>query len=322
MRADRLLSILMMMQVRGRLTARQLATELEVSERTIYRDMLALDTAGVPVCSETGPNGGFSLIESYRTSLTGLSSDEAQALFMLSVPEAFTDLGLSGELKGALFKLAAALPERLRRDEAHVRERFHLDASWWQDDAHAVPHLKTVHSAVWDDCDIEIKFVPVGSVQMDLVVSPYALVSKAGLWYLVYENAGRMRVIAIARLLDVQLMETQFERNSNFDLEMFWKAWCETQQENRRQFHAHVRVYPPMQPYIAMIFGESVRRQLERNPTMVDGTIDIELRFESQIEARSRLLGFGSAIKVLAPESLRLSIRDLAEQVVQMYSNG
>ncbi len=110
MRADRLLAMLILLQTRGRMTARELSEELEVSERTVYRDMLALGMAGMPVYTERGPGGGCTLLESYRTDLNGLTENEVRALFMLSIPAPLVDLGLSLELKAALLKLSAALP--------------------------------------------------------------------------------------------------------------------------------------------------------------------------------------------------------------------
>ena len=139
MRADRLLSILLLLQARGRMTAQELADEVEVSQRTIYRDVEALSMAGVPVYADRGPGGGFALLDRYRTTLTGLNRDEVRALFMLSIPEPLAQLGLDGELKAALLKLSAALPEARRPDEALVRQRFHLDSAWWFQTEEPVP---------------------------------------------------------------------------------------------------------------------------------------------------------------------------------------
>ena len=143
MRADRLLSLLMLLQARGRMTAQELAAELEVSERTIYRDINALSASGVPVYAESGPGGGCALLDSYRTNLTGLTADEARALFMLNIPAALDQLGVTQELKAALLKLSAALPEARRRDEERIRQRIHLDSTWWFQAEEPLPHLQT-----------------------------------------------------------------------------------------------------------------------------------------------------------------------------------
>lgn len=159
MRADRLLSLLMLLQTRGRVSARQLARELEVSERTIYRDIIALSVAGVPVYGQAGPDGGYQLLDSYRTSLTGLSESETRALFMLNMPGLLAKLGLSQDLKAAMLKLAAALPESRRQEEERVRQRYSIDASWGSQAEEPLPHLQTIQQAVWEDRKLVITYV-------------------------------------------------------------------------------------------------------------------------------------------------------------------
>src|SRR5512147_2861952 len=151
MRADRLLSLLMLLQARGRMTAQELARELEVSERTIYRDINALSASGVPVYAESGPGGGCALLDSYRTNLTGLTADEARALFMLSIPAPLDQLGVGQELRAALLKLSAALPSSRRPDEERARQRIHIDSLAWFQGEDPVPHLHTLQQAVWQD---------------------------------------------------------------------------------------------------------------------------------------------------------------------------
>jgi len=143
----------MLLQIRGRMTARELGKKLEVSERTIYRDIDALSAAGVPVYGEPGPEGGYALVDSYRTNLTGLTKGEVRALFMLGIPAPLADLGMSQELGAALLKLSAALPDARRHDEERVCfcQRFHLDSTWWRQGEELVPHLQTIHQAVWQD---------------------------------------------------------------------------------------------------------------------------------------------------------------------------
>jgi len=319
MRADRLLSLLMLLQTRGRMTARELSSELEVSERTIYRDITALSTAGVPVYGEAGPEGGFSLVESYRTNLTGLSPGEVQALFMLSVPEAFSDLGVSQECKAALLKLSAALPENRRSDEIRVRQRFYLDSTWWHNETGTVPHLKTIQQAVWEDRRLLITDQPIYSVRLDRVVSPYGLVVKAGVWHLVFENMGTHRVLRVSDFIDVKILDETFKRREDFDLAAFWKAWCADQQATRHGYPVLVRISPDLIPFMPMSFGESVRSQLDAAEPEPDGWVQLQLSFESLIQARGRLLAFGRSIEVLDPYPLRRSIQDLAEQITSLY---
>ena len=172
MRADRLLSILLLLQGRGRMTAEELAEELEVSVRTIYRDIDALSAAGVPVYTDRGPGGGCSLLESYRTNLTGLTQSEVQALFMLSIPSPLVDLGVSQELRMALLKLSAALPKAAQRAEERARSRIHLDSTWWFQSGEPVPHLPTIQEALWTDRKLVVRYRLPFASQVERRVDP------------------------------------------------------------------------------------------------------------------------------------------------------
>lgn len=321
MRADRLLSLLMLLQARGRMTARQLAQELEVSERTVYRDMVALSAAGVPVYGEAGPEGGYALVESYRTNLTGLTQGEARALFMLSIPEPLMALGLGQELKAALLKLAAALPAARRGDEEHVRQRFYLDAAWWRQGEVDVPHLKTIQQAVWQDCRLVVSYrVWAGRTEIERTVEPYSLVAKAGAWYLVCVREGRLRVHRVIDLLDARLTDARFERQPGFDLPAFWKAWCEEQEGHHSEYRVSVRVAPDFVWALSHYFGRDIRQRVSQaGQPDSQGWIRLELFFESLEDARGRLLDCGRGVEVLEPRALRQSIQDVAEQIVNLY---
>ncbi|MBN1483660.1 MAG: WYL domain-containing protein [Chloroflexia bacterium] len=322
MRADRLLSILLLLQARGRMTARELAEELEVSERTIYRDIDALSIAGVPVYGEPGPEGGYALLDSYRTQLTGLTEGEARALFMLSLPAPLEALGVSQELRSALLKLSAALPEARRRDEERARQCFHLDSTWWRQGQERVPHLRTVHQAVWQDRQIHIVYRPPFAVEIERLVAPYGLVAKAGVWYLVCARNERLHVHRVSNLLDVRLAEESFERPAGFDLASFWEAWCAEYERFLSDFRATVRVAPDFVPELARYFGHHVQSQVSRaGPPDAEGWIQVELSFESFEAARDRLLGFGRGVEVLEPRALQRSVLDFAEQIVDLYSH-
>ena len=198
MRADRLLSLLMLIQARGKMTVRELAEELEVSERTIYRDITALSTSGVPVYALRGPGGGVRLIEEYRTTLTGLTPDETRALFMLSIPAPLMQLGMGEEFKGALLKLSASLPASRRADEARTRQRIHLDSSWWFQSEQDVPYMHTVQQALFQDRRLHIKVRwNFFNTELEQEAEPYGLVAKANVWYLVYGRGGTPHVTRV-----------------------------------------------------------------------------------------------------------------------------
>ncbi|MEQ7126780.1 WYL domain-containing protein [Actinopolymorpha sp. B11F2] len=187
MRASRLLSVLLLLQGRGRMTARELANELDVSVRTVYRDVESLSAAGVPVYADRGPAGGYQLLDGYRTRLTGLTGDEAESLFVAGIPEpAAAELGLGSVLAAAQLKIMAALPPELRTRAGRIRERVHLDAPGWFHEVERPRHLTGVADAVWNQRVIEIRYVRAGSARREVsrTLEPHGLVLKTGVWYL------------------------------------------------------------------------------------------------------------------------------------------
>jgi predicted DNA-binding transcriptional regulator YafY len=321
MRADRLLSILMILQARGRVTARELAQELEVSERTIYRDIDALSVAGVPVYGEPGRDGGYALLDSYRTDLTGLTEGEAHALFMLGIPAPLADLGISQELKAALLKLSAALPEARRRDHEWMRQRVHLDSTWWHQGEEPVPHLRTIQQAVWQDRRLSLTYRPLFNLEMEQLVDPYGLVAKAGTWHLVCGAKGRVRVHRVSFLSDVRITDEVFERPPDFDLAAFWEGWCVEYEGWRSVYSVTVRIAPVFAPELPRYFGTRIREKMAQATPDENGWIAIDLSFESFEAARDRLISFGRGVEVIEPQALRRSVLDVAEQVVALYSN-
>jgi predicted DNA-binding transcriptional regulator YafY len=313
----------MLLQSRGLLTAQELAQELEVSERTIYRDIDALCAAGVPVYAERGSGGGYALLDSYRTNLTGLTQDEVRALFMLSIPAPLDELGVSQELKAALLKLAASLPAARRQDEELVRQRVHLDSVWWGQAEEPVPHLRTIQQAVWQNCKLRLTLRLLFGTQVEWVVRPYGLVAKAGVWYLVCARNGHVRAHRVSNVLDARLLDEGFERPGDFDLAAFWKQWCTSIEENRSYYAVSVRVAPDMLPHLPRLFGERVRAQIEQAaPPDAQGWTRLTLPFETFEQARQRILGLGRAVEVLEPLALRLSVQDFAAQIVALYAGG
>ena len=320
MRADRLLSLLILLQTRGRMTARRLARELEVSERTIYRDIDALSAAGVPVYTERGPGGGCALLDGYRTNLIGLTRDEVRALTMLSVPAPLSDLGVGHELKAALLKLSASLPAERRTDERRMRERIHLDSIWWFQHEEPVPHLQTIQEAVWEDQRLELRYRLPFQAEAERVVDPYGLVAKAGVWYLVCASGGHVRVHRVSHVLSASLRGESFESPQCFDLAEFWKAWSASYEQNRPHYPVTARVAPGLHRHLPQLFGEPMRDRIANaGPPDAEGWLTLILPFESLESARGRILGLGRAVEVLEPVALRDSILDFANQVVALY---
>ena len=202
MRASRLVQLLLLLQARGRTTAAVLATELEVSERTIHRDVDALSAAGVPIYAERGPHGGIQLVDGYRTRLTGLTADEAEALFLSGMPGPAAELGLGTVVAAARLKVLASLPGELRARASRLVERFHLDATAWFSSSDPVPNLATLADAVWEARRATIRYRRGGdSVEREL--EPIGLVLKAGVWYLVAGSDDQIRTYRVSRITEV-----------------------------------------------------------------------------------------------------------------------
>jgi predicted DNA-binding transcriptional regulator YafY len=322
MRADRLLSILMLLQARGQMTAQKLSEELEVSVRTIYRDLDALSAAGIPVYAERGPGGGCALLDSYRTTLTGLTQDEVRALFMLSIPAPLAELGVDQELRAALLKLAAALPPARRHDEERTRRRIHLDPEGWFETREPVPHLKTIQQALWQDRRLCITYRLPFEAQAGWLVEPYGLVAKKEIWHLVCARDGYLRVYRVSRVLGATVADETFERSADFDLAAFWRTWCVEVEENRPQYPVAVRVAPDFVAWLPYHFGAQIRDQIAgAGPPDVEGWITLTLPFETLEDARERILGFGRALEVLSPQALRNSVLDYATQILSLYTH-
>ncbi len=319
MRADRLLSIMMLLQARGQLTAQVLAQELEVSERTIYRDVEALSMAGVPVYSEAGPGGGIGLLESYRTTLTGLTDAEAAALFLLSIPAPLEEVGLSADLRSALRKLAAALPVS-QRDAQATHRYLHIDAAGWRAGGDATPHLAALHAAVTQAQPVQLSYRRLSGAEIVVAVEPYGLVAKAGVWHLVYARGGRLQVIALADVAAVQRLPGAFARPPDFDLARFWAGWCARTEGSRAIFTAVVRVAPVLLPDLTRHFGTTAAVAAITAPCDGRGWATLTLTFASFEAARAQLLALGGAVEVLEPLPLRRSLADFAAQVVSLYA--
>jgi predicted DNA-binding transcriptional regulator YafY len=319
-RADRVLSLLMLLQKRGRMTAEALAIDLEVSVRTIYRDIDALSAMGVPVCTERGPGGGCALLEGYRTTLTGLTSNEVRALFMLSIPAPLAQLGVTQELKTALLKLTAALPAARRIDEEYVRQRVHLDSVWWFQAAEPVPYLPILQQAVWEDRRLHLTYrLPLGG-QMERLVDPYGLVAKAGVWYLAYACQGQVHAQRVSEVLAARLSDERFVHPAGFDLTAWWQAWCTQRETDRPIYQVKARVSPGLSAELPRYFGERAREsQSQSGPPDATGWLTLTLSFETIESARERILGFGGAIEVLEPEALRRSVADFAARILAVY---
>ncbi|MBN2074746.1 MAG: YafY family transcriptional regulator [Dehalococcoidales bacterium] len=327
MRADRLLSILMILQGKGKTSVRQLAEELEVSVRTIHRDIDALSDSGVPVYFERGKNGGVTLLEGYRTNLTSLTADELKSLFILGIPASLGELGVSKSLKTALRKISASIPEGYREDEINIRSRIFIDWSGWGPGTNTDSTLQNLYTAVWENRRVFLRYLVSFSSRIKKEfgrkVKPYGLVAKTGEWYLVCDDDIRIRVYELSSILEAQSTGESFTRNADFDLGEFWTEWCK-QQEG---FHPSTTVTVLISPLLNSILSGNLEIDFEKTITSRErpdsnGKVKASLLFDTFEDARTYILGMGNSVEVLEPESLRLSIADYARQIAEMYHDS
>jgi predicted DNA-binding transcriptional regulator YafY len=320
MRADRLISIVMLLQTHEKMTAAELSRELEVSQRTIYRDITALSVAGVPVYTDRGPAGGIALVDSYRTTLTGISEDEARALFMLSIPEALNELGVGQKLKTALLKLVVSLSHDRKGLVNETQQRIYLDSTPWTPTDEPAIHLGIIHQALWQDKQLWLEYQGSFDTQVEIDIAPLGLVSKLDTWYLLGLTEGYLRVLRVKDILQVRILEQDFIRDANFSLVDTWMEWCKEYQERRPVFFVKVKVAPELSTKLGRYLGETVRYEiLETEPGKEPEWMVVNISFENFFRARECILSLGRAVEVLEPEALKLSVTDFARQIIDFY---
>jgi predicted DNA-binding transcriptional regulator YafY len=303
MRATRLVSLLLLLQLRGQLTALELAAHFDVSVRTIHRDVESLAAAGVPIEAVRGPAGGYRLAGGYRTKLTGLTGAEADALFVAPAPAA--ELGLGGVLANARLKVLAALPSELQERATRAERYFHLDARGWFRAEDTVPHLPAIASATWHEQRLRARYRE-GPRVVQRTLDPLGLVLKGGAWYLVARRSAGMRVYRVSRFVSVRVREEGFARPDDFDLPAYWQEWSRTFETSRSRVEVTLRA------------SELALRQLPSDLRRGDGVYTVG--FESLEDAFRELLKFGPDAEVLEPAELRERIAATAREVAGLYA--
>ncbi len=324
MRSSRLLSILMLLQARPLVTARELAGELEVSLRTVYRDVEALSAAGVPVYAEQGRAGGYRLVDGYRTRLTGLTEDEAQSLFVVGLPGPAAALGLGEEAASAERKLLAALGPAQRVRAGRLRDRFRVDVSAWYHPAEEPPHLAALADAVLDDRVVEVVYRRWEAPrEVERRLAPYGLVLKNGAWYLaaapVATTGGQVRTYRVGNILRLTPTADRFERPASFALGDFWVEHLQEFDRRRLSRTAVVRVSPDLVRRLPDLPDAALRRAAEGVAPGADGWTTVDLPVEHDDVAARQLLPHAGDVEVLSPASLRELLLERARSMVATY---
>lgn len=356
MRADRLVHLVLLLQARGRMTARELAGKLEISVRTVYRDLDALSAAGVPVRAESGPGGGCQLVDGYRFPLRGLRPEEAEALLILGVPGALRDLGLDDAAGAALghIRVAAGQPGRPEDGQPLV----HLDMPRWFHRDEEVPQLRALAQALRQGQCVAMEYQPAGPGQDGQcarregraagqrgradsgpagqlagaesteqpsrvrVVHPLGLVNKAGTWYLVATPEGQdgPGVFRVSRVSSARPLARTAGRPPAFELAGFWQRWSADFAASRPRLEVRVRASPAALALLPEVFGDSVHDALARaQPPDQDGWRVLTLSFEHVLAAAHRLAGFGGLVEVLSPAPVRDQLQVTAREILSRY---
>ncbi|MEZ4658111.1 MAG: YafY family protein [Caldilineaceae bacterium] len=316
MRAERLLSILMLLQVHRHMTAGELAARFAVSERTIQRDMEALSLAGVPVYAERGNGGGWRLLEEYRTNLTGLNLSEIQALFVQTPARLLNDLGLNSASDSAFAKLLASLPDMQRRTAQHMRERLHVDGASWFAVEEEAPAFETLQQALWQDRKLSMAYGRSDGEAVERLVDPLGLVVKGRIWYLIAGVEGELRTYRVSRVARAEIAEQPCARPADFDLAAYWAQSTADFKANLPQYPVTVRADPGVVPSLRHM--RFARVQGVSSPA-ADGWVRVEILFELEQEALAQVLGFGARIVVVEPVGLQEMVVESARGVMGLY---
>lgn len=315
MRADRLITIIMLLQNNGRMTTRELAEKLETSERTIHRDMVALSGSGVPVYSERGSNGGWVLPEDYRTNLTGMNTDELKSLLLAHPTSIIRDLGMQQSLQQAVEKLMASFPSGSTGDAWKVRERIHVDGAGWHQAFEELPNLTMIQEAVWQDRKLAVKYAKDQEEAVERVIEPLGLVAKGGIWYTAAVSDGEMRTFRVSRMAEARLLDETFVRPEDFDLGAYWE-------HSMRRFQEGLPRYPAVMRFHHSVWGRAGRQRymkvINEEPEGKEWR-KMTVEFNTLESASEIILGYGDKAEAVAPAELRDFIKTRAAAILSRY---
>ncbi|MGA4545230.1 helix-turn-helix transcriptional regulator [Uniformispora flossi] len=315
MRASRAIALLLLLQSRRAMTAAELAAELDVSERTVQRDVAALSEAGVPVYAERGRAGGYRLVDGYRTRLTGLERPEAEVLFLAGLPGPLRDMGLAGQALAARLKVAAALGDA----PAAATQRFHLDAPAWFREADTPPLLGAVSRAVWED-----RVLRGGYGGRERRLEPYGLVLKAGQWYVAARGpSGRMASYRVDRFTSAEVGGEKFARDPEFDLPGYWEEASRDFARSMLREKARVRLSPIAVAHLAVLLEATAAADALATAGEPDaeGWVTVTLPVESWEIGYFEILRFGPEAEVLDPPHLRDRVAEATRRAAALYAD-
>jgi predicted DNA-binding transcriptional regulator YafY len=299
------------------MTAARLARELEVSRRTILRDIDALSFAGVPVYAEGGHGGGISLDENYRTSLTGLKETELRTLFISSNKQLFDEIGLGEAAESAWRKLTAALPAGQQTAVRQVQQRFYIDPIWWWHDSEPLPFWEVLQQAIFEDRMIHTTYERYSGEVVERVLEPYSLVAKGNLWYLIAKRGEQLRIYRVSRFKKITLLNPHFQRPFDFDLAAFWQEHVQEFAETLSAYSLTLKIHPSRLDFAKRLTPG--RFKIIDQPAE-DGWHTVHFQLESVDLAKMLVFGLGKQVVVVEPRNLVRMVIDAALEVVEIHS--
>lgn len=318
MRADRLLTITMLLQKRGKMTAERLAQELSVSRRTILRDVEALSIAGVPIYADGGHGGGIALDEQYRTSLTGLQEAEVRSLFVSNDTRLLRDVGLGEAAESSLLKLFAALPALHQPSVDYIRQRIHIDPIWWWHESQPLPFWAELQQAVYEDRCIQVTYEHRDGEVVERTLEPFSLVAKASLWYLIARREGELRMYRISRFHSLTLLDTHFSRPADFDLATYWQEHVQAFTASLADFSFTLRLHSSRLNFAQWLTpGRCQIIEPEDN----ESWLTVRFRLETLELAKMLVFGLGTQAIVIEPYELAEAVKNGARDVLQHYKS-
>lgn len=315
MRADRLLSIMLLLQTRGKMKAETLADELGVSRRTILRDIEALSISGVPIYAEGGHGGGIALDENYRTNLTGLQEEEARTLFLASNESLLKQLKLGDAAERTLLKLNAALPTRHQEAVQHIRQRILIDPAWWWQDSQPPAFWEQLQQAVYEDRCIRARYERYDGEVVERTLEPYSLVAKSSIWYLIAKREGELRIYRVTRFHDLTLLATHFERDASYDLPTYWQAHLQQFVESMGEFSLTLEVHPDRLAFVKWI---TPGRHQITDAEQAGDWHTVRIQMESVELAKMLVFSLGAQGRVVEPRTLYDAVVAAAREFVSM----
>ena len=313
-----MISIVLLLQQRKKISAENLAEQLGVSIRTIYRDLVVLSANGFPIYAEHGPGGGICIFDDYQGGVKTLTMEEVEALQMMKIPDPLTSLETGKTMQRALLKMFASLP-----NQTTSSPNLFIDWSWWgHSKSKDGSNLELIYNAVCSRQKLNVIFPLWNRMEFEQEIDPYGVVAKAGEWYLVYMNAGRCRMRRISEFRSIKLTGQTFQRQDDFDLESTWKKMCIVEEESNFSFSVVIRISPELTPYITEPSWGIHYQIIELKPQIDSlGWRRCTLAYENLTSARSHLLGWGNAVEVIEPDALRVTMQDFAEQINKVYKS-